>query len=166
VTVAAAYLGGDLVYRRRIGVDHAPSVDDGWRPPREWKDVAAESKIAEGRSHQVEVAGQPVLLVRHAGRVRALAATCSHLGGPLADGKLEHGTVVCPWHGSRFSLEDGRVIDGPATFPQPCLEARIRDGRIEVRLPAEPCGATSAPRRGSRDRSRARRVRSRPSARE
>ena len=34
------------MYRRRIGVDHAPSVDDGWQAPREWTDVAAESKLA------------------------------------------------------------------------------------------------------------------------
>lgn len=138
VTVAAAYLGGDLVYRRRIGVDHAPSVDDRWQPPREWTDVAAESKLADGRPHRVDVAGEPVMLVRRAGRLCALADTCSHLGGPLSEGTLEGDTVVCPWHGSRFSLEDGRVIDGPATHPQPCLEARARDGRIEVRFARQP----------------------------
>jgi nitrite reductase/ring-hydroxylating ferredoxin subunit/uncharacterized membrane protein len=135
VTCASAYLGGDLVYRRRIGVDHAPSPDDRWQPPREWTDVAAESRLAEGRPLRVEVAGEPVILVRRAGRISALAETCSHLGGPLGEGTIEGGTVVCPWHGSRFSLDDGRVIDGPATHPQPCLEARARDGRIEVRWP-------------------------------
>lgn len=135
VVIAAAYLGGDLVYRRRIGVDHAPSVDDGWKAPREWTDVAAESKLADGRPHRVEVAGEPVMLVRRAGRICALADTCSHLGGPLSEGTLDGDTVVCPWHGSRFSLEDGRVIDGPATYTQPSLEARARDGRVEVRLP-------------------------------
>jgi len=117
VIAAAAYLGGDLVYRRRIGVDHAPSVDDGWQPPREWTDVAAESKLADGRPHRVDVAEQPVMLVRRGGRICALADSCSHLGGPLSEGTLDGDTVVCPWHGSRFSLEDGRVIDGPATHP-------------------------------------------------
>jgi nitrite reductase/ring-hydroxylating ferredoxin subunit/uncharacterized membrane protein len=133
VVMAAAYLGGDLVYRRRIGVDHAPSVDDRWNPPRDWTDVTAESTLADGRAHRVDVAGEPVLLVRRDDRVCALAETCSHLGGPLSEGTLEGDTVVCPWHGSRFSLEDGRVIDGPATHAQPCLAARARDGRIEVR---------------------------------
>lgn len=135
VCAAAAYLGGDLVYRRRIGVDHAPSVDE-WRPPQEWTDVAAEAQLGDGRPLRVEVAGEPVMLVRCGGRVCALAETCSHLGGPLAEGRIEGDTVVCPWHGSRFSLEDGRVIDGPATRAQPPLEARLRAGRVEVRRAA------------------------------
>lgn len=141
VASAAAYLGGDLVYRRRIGVDHAPSVDDRWQPPREWTDVAAESQLAEGRSYRIEVGGEPVMLVRRAGRICALAETCSHLGGPLGEGTLDGDTVVCPWHGSRFSLEDGRVIDGPATHAQPSLEARARAGRVEIRFSSGPTSA-------------------------
>jgi nitrite reductase/ring-hydroxylating ferredoxin subunit/uncharacterized membrane protein len=136
VASAAGYLGGELVFRGRIGVDHAPRVDDGWQPPREWTDVAAEATLADGRPHRVDVAGEPVMLVRRDGRVCALADTCSHLGGPLSEGTLEDGTIVCPWHGSRFSLDDGRVIDGPATHPQPCLDARVRAGRVEVKYSA------------------------------
>jgi nitrite reductase/ring-hydroxylating ferredoxin subunit len=75
----------------------------------------------------------PILLVKRSGRVHALIETCAHLGGPLEDGKLEGDTVVCPWHGSRFALETGDVIDGPSAFPQTCLEARVRDGHVEVR---------------------------------
>jgi nitrite reductase/ring-hydroxylating ferredoxin subunit len=63
----------------------------------------------------------------------ALAETCSHLGGPLAEGQLEGNSVRCPWHGSRFALKDGSVLDGPATHPQPCFETRIRNGQIEIR---------------------------------
>jgi nitrite reductase/ring-hydroxylating ferredoxin subunit len=77
--------------------------------------------------------GVPVLLVRRGGEIHALAHTCSHLGGPLSKGKLEGEIVQCPWHGSRFSIKDGSVVDGPATFPQPCFETRVRDGQIEVR---------------------------------
>jgi nitrite reductase/ring-hydroxylating ferredoxin subunit/uncharacterized membrane protein len=130
----AAYLGGELVYRARIGVDHAPRVDDGWDPPRQWTDVAAEAELRDGRPYRVGVAGQRVVLARRRdGQVCALADTCAHLGGPLSEGTLEEAAIVCPWHGSRFSLEDGRVLDGPATHPQPCLDARARAGRIEVR---------------------------------
>src|SRR5207302_9960325 len=66
-------------------------------------------------------------------RIFALAETCSHFSGPLAEGKLICNSIVCPHHNSRFSLEDGRVLDGPAVHPQPCLEVRVRDGQIEVR---------------------------------
>lgn len=41
--------------------------------------------------------------------------------------------VVCPYHASRFALEDGRVLNGPAVHPQPCLEVRTRQDQIEVR---------------------------------
>ena len=79
-----------------------------------------------------------VLLVRQRGRVCALAHACAHLGGPLSEGTLKDGSVVCPWHGSEFALEDGRVLNGPATHNQPCLVARERYGQIEVRaLPGQ-----------------------------
>ena len=74
-----------------------------------------------------------VLLVRQRGRVCALAHPCSHLGGPLSEGTLKEGSVVCPWHGSEFGLDDGRVINGPATQSQPCLDVRERAGEIEVK---------------------------------
>jgi nitrite reductase/ring-hydroxylating ferredoxin subunit len=47
---------------------------------------------------------------------------------------LIDGSVRCPWHDSRYALEDGRVLDGPSAFPQPCFDVRIRDGQIEVRV--------------------------------
>ena len=63
----------------------------------------------------------------------ALAHSCAHLGGPLSEGTLKDGSVVCPWHGSEFALEDGRVLNGPATEPQPCFDVREREGHIELR---------------------------------
>jgi nitrite reductase/ring-hydroxylating ferredoxin subunit len=75
----------------------------------------------------------PVLLLRRGERIYAIAETCAHLGGPLAEGTLDGLSVICPWHGSRVALEDGRVLDGPSTFPQPCFETRVHHGQIEVR---------------------------------
>jgi nitrite reductase/ring-hydroxylating ferredoxin subunit len=63
----------------------------------------------------------------------SLRQKCSGRGGTLAEGKLEGDSVVCPWHGSRFSLETGEAINGPSAFPQPRLETRVRNGQIEVR---------------------------------
>jgi nitrite reductase/ring-hydroxylating ferredoxin subunit len=59
------------------------------------------------------------------------------MGGPLSEGTLKDGSVVCPWHGSEFALDDGHVINGPATEDQPCLIARERDGKIEVKAARE-----------------------------
>jgi nitrite reductase/ring-hydroxylating ferredoxin subunit/uncharacterized membrane protein len=126
---AAAYLGGHLVYGEQIGVDHAAAQ----APPHEFVPVLAEAELPENELRRVEAKGVPVLLVRRNGTIYALAETCSHMGGPLSEGRLEGDSVRCPWHGSRFSLEDGRVLDSPATFPQPRFETRVNNGQIEVR---------------------------------
>ena len=129
VALGAAYLGGALVYRKRVGVDHAarPERWDAFVP------VLAESDVAEGVMRAVDVRGVRVLLVRRSGELHALGERCAHLGGPLSEGSLEGDAVRCPWHGSLFALEDGRVLEGPSTFPQTCFDVRTRDGRIEVR---------------------------------
>ena len=129
VSSAAAYLGGHLVYGEQVGVDHTADQS----PPEEFTAVMAEADLEEGKLHRVEANGMPVLLVRRGEAIFAIAETCSHLGGPLAEGKLEDKSVRCPWHGSLFSLEDGRPIEGPSVHTQPCFEARVLDGQIEVR---------------------------------
>ena len=129
VSSTAAYLGGHLVFSEQIGVNHAAAQE----LPKEFVPVLADAELRESEMKRVDAGGVPVLLVRREGEVCALANTCSHLGGPLAEGKLEGDVVQCPWHGSRFNVRDGSVVDGPATFPQPCFEARVREGQIEVR---------------------------------
>ncbi|HET7441730.1 MAG TPA: Rieske 2Fe-2S domain-containing protein [Terriglobales bacterium] len=129
VSVAAARLGGNLVYGQKIGVDHTASE----KLPEEFAPVLSETELQDGKPVRAEHNGTPILLVRRGSQIYALAETCSHLGGPLSEGKLEGDVIQCPWHGSRFSIQDGHVIDGPAVHPQPCLEARIRNGQVEVR---------------------------------
>lgn len=128
IAVASAYLGGDLVYRQRIGVTHADVP-----LPEQFTDAAATNDVAENTMHRVRAGDADVLLVRQRGRVCALAHSCAHLGGPLSEGTLKDGAVVCPWHGSEFALEDGRVLNGPATQDQPSLDVRERNDRIEVK---------------------------------
>lgn len=126
---ASGYLGGHLSFVQGVGVDHTgfePKVED-------WTDVGSVDELPEG-GHTVARAGEvEVLLVRHEGRVRAMANRCSHAGWPLAPGKFENGCVTCPMHGSTFALADGRVVKAPAASPQPMFQVREQDGRIEVR---------------------------------
>jgi nitrite reductase/ring-hydroxylating ferredoxin subunit/uncharacterized membrane protein len=129
LATAGAYLGGDMVFRDQIGVSH---IDPVWTSLK-FTPVLPDAKLAEGEPRRVEVGERKIVLVRQDGHIYALAERCSHLGGPLADGEIENGCIICPWHGSRFALEDGRPVDGPATIPQPCFETRVRDGQIEVR---------------------------------
>jgi nitrite reductase/ring-hydroxylating ferredoxin subunit/uncharacterized membrane protein len=125
----AAHLGGKLVYEHRVGVDRT----DGQIFPEQFAAVLPETSLIEGKLTLAIYQGTPVLLVRRGNHLFAMAETCSHFSGPLSEGKLEGDTVVCPYHFSRFALEDGRVLDGPAVHPQPCLEVRTRNGQIEVR---------------------------------
>ncbi len=131
VSTAAAYLGGHLVFAHKIGVDRSPEVG----LPEDFVSVIPERELPENQLYRVEVNNSPVLLVRKAGRIYALAETCAHMAGPLSEGTLtEDNAVECPWHGSRFSLEDGRVLRGPSTYSQPCFDVRVRDGLVEIRL--------------------------------
>jgi nitrite reductase/ring-hydroxylating ferredoxin subunit len=127
VAVASAYLGGDLVYGQRIGVTHATTGE-----PDQFTPVLDSSALGEGTMQRVQAAEMDLLLVRQHGQVRALVHACAHLGGPLSEGTLKDGSVVCPWHGSEFRLADGSVVNGPSTHPQPCFVVRERDGKIEV----------------------------------
>jgi nitrite reductase/ring-hydroxylating ferredoxin subunit/uncharacterized membrane protein len=124
------YLGGHLSYRRAAGVDRNAFAD----LPEEWTPLVGATELPDGGEPVLAHAGAtPLLLVRRGETVHALADRCSHLGGPLHEGHLEGDTVTCPWHGSTFCLDDGRVVHGPASAPQPTLEVRTTGGKVEVR---------------------------------
>ena len=61
-----------------------------------------------------------------------------------SDGKLVDSCIECPYHASRFDLEDGHVVNGPAVHSQPCLDIRAHNGQIEVRKASLPIPWTSA----------------------
>jgi nitrite reductase/ring-hydroxylating ferredoxin subunit/uncharacterized membrane protein len=127
----AAHLGGKMVYEHQTGVDRTA----GQVFPEKFVSVLPESKLELDKPTRAMHDGVPILLVRRGDRIFAMAETCSHFSGPLAEGKLVGDSIVCPYHASRFALADGRVLDGPAVHPQPHLEVRARNGHIEVRRP-------------------------------
>lgn len=130
VLAASGWLGGHLTYAQGVGVD--TTVFE--KLPTEWTDIAADADLPpEGSVTEADVSGVPILLTRRGSRIVAIADRCTHRGGPLHEGEVRDGCVVCPWHGSAFSLDDGEVASGPATRPQPTLETRVTGGRIEVR---------------------------------
>lgn len=128
---ASAYLGGHLAFGEQVGVNHTEPPSAG--SPDRFVAVMDAKDLHDGKPVRVMAGKAAVLLVRAEDRVFAVAETCTHLGGPLSEGKLEGTSVRCPWHGSRFCLENGSVLDGPATFPVRTFEVRERDGKIEVR---------------------------------
>ena len=91
-----------------------------------------ESSILEGVAFAGHVRGKPVILVRCGKEILGIGATCTHYGGPLADGLVVGDTVRCPWHHARFSLRTGEAIGAPALAPQVCYEVARLDGRVVV----------------------------------
>lgn len=133
---AGGYLGGHLAYRQASGANHTESVPHlfpaGWQPLGELDEIPDRTLVRR------EVAGQPLAVYRRGTGVRVISDVCSHLGGPLHEGKLIDGDepcVQCPWHKSVFSLDTGEAVHGPATSPQPAFAVRVTDGRVEVQLP-------------------------------
>ena len=135
LVIASAYLGGELSYSQKVGVNHAPDPEGEF--PEDYAAAMAEEDLTEGKPAKATVNGTEIFLLRQAGQIYAMADHCSHMGGPLSEGEIEGDTIVCPWHGSRFCLKDGRVMDGPATNNQPVLDVTVRGGQVLVRMQKE-----------------------------
>lgn len=127
--VAGGWLGGELAYTRGVGVNETLFADE----PRVWTAALDASQLVENRPTHAIVGDRDILLVKRNGTVHALADRCSHRGGALHEGALEGDCIACPVHGTRFRLEDGTLERGPSAYPQPVYEARIKDGRVEIR---------------------------------
>jgi nitrite reductase/ring-hydroxylating ferredoxin subunit/uncharacterized membrane protein len=132
VTVSG-WLGGHLSYAMGVGVDTTAFQHS----EQEWTRVADVAEIRAGVLSQAEIGGVPLVLTRDGDQVVALAARCTHRGGPLHEGELRDRCIICPWHGSMFSL-DGTVVGGPATRPVPAYQVKITDGQVFARRADEP----------------------------
>lgn len=134
---AGGFLGGHLTYRQAAGVNHSEEIPH--RFPSGWHPLAPLSELPQGELHKRDVAGIPLLVHRDGDTVDVLSDVCSHLSGPLHEGKIKDDggdpCVVCPWHRSTFSLRTGEVKAGPATSRQPRFETRVSGGLVEVCLP-------------------------------
>jgi nitrite reductase/ring-hydroxylating ferredoxin subunit/uncharacterized membrane protein len=136
VTTGSAYLGGHLSFGRGMGVNQTAFEV----APKSWKKVMDAEALPEGKLVRGSVSGPGgaigLVLYRQDEQVRVLSDRCSHMGCSLSDGEVRGGdAVTCPCHGSTFSFEDGSILRGPATAPQPAFEARIAGGKVEVRSP-------------------------------
>lgn len=96
--------------------------------------MLALASLHNGKPQRVEVEGVGLVVCRTGDQqVSAFGEYCPHLAAPMADGWVDRGRIVCPWHGSRFDVHSGEVLRGPAAASLPHYEARVRDGMIEVR---------------------------------
>lgn len=135
VMIVSSYFGGELVFGFGTEVNRQAwsDIESGW----ETLDVRASSLedrmpvVAQTKS------GLALFVAKVDSEVYVIANTCTHAGGPLNEGSWvgkDRCQIQCPWHASRFSVKDGSVHGGPATFREPAFKTRTADdGKLEVR---------------------------------
>jgi len=116
----SGFIGGTLVFRKQIGVDHRYAGAGKWREvriplrPGEPVAVPGAEALKPDQMLLVKAGRRRVVLARLAEGWAAFEDHCTHRGGSLADGALACGIVQCPWHGSQFDVRTGEVRAGPA----------------------------------------------------
>jgi uncharacterized membrane protein/nitrite reductase/ring-hydroxylating ferredoxin subunit len=135
---SGGYMGGTLVTRNMIGVDHRYAQAGKWRD--ESFAFRANQPLAVARSNELEVdqmkllrvGDKRIVLARTVDGYVAFDDRCTHKGGSLAGGVMICGTVQCLWHGSQFDVSTGKVEAGPATKQIRVYD--VTEERGEVRL--------------------------------
>src|SRR3954451_24598880 len=88
------------------------------------------TEVADGGQLLGHTGGEAVLVVRRGEEIFAIGATCTHYGGPLAEGLMVGDTVRCPWHHACFSLRTGEAVKAPALNPVVCYKVERQGDRI------------------------------------
>jgi nitrite reductase/ring-hydroxylating ferredoxin subunit len=107
-------------------------------------DVGEVARIPEGRARIVCAGGERIAVFRYGNHVSAVSNVCQHQNGPLGEGKIVGGCIVCPWHGYEYAPETG-AAPPPFTEAVPTFRSFVRDGRIYVDPRPLPPGTRVAP---------------------
>jgi len=94
--------------------------------------VTQVGRVAPGTGTVVDAQGTAVALFNVGGTFYAIANACTHVGGPLGEGRLDGTTVTCPWHGSQFDVTSGQVLHGPARRAVATYPVRVRGDDVFV----------------------------------
>ncbi len=77
--------------------------------------------------------GRTLCVANLSGAISVLDNTCPHEGGPLAEGSIENGCVVCPWHAYAFNLTTGEASDDPSVKAE-IIQSKLENGELLVKL--------------------------------
>lgn len=111
-------------------------MTDNAKQDSEYTSVARVGDIPEGSGRAFPVNGTMVSVFYADGEYSAINDFCPHMGASLAEGHVEDGAVMCPWHAWSFSIRDGSWLDCKDS-PVRCqaYPLRILDGEIQVAVP-------------------------------
>ena len=101
-----------------------------------YRTVCPIDEFPPGTSRLFQCEGKDIAIFRTDDGFRAIDDTCLHAGGPLHEGSILEGKVICPWHHWEFDLDDGSCGLNPY-HKLDCFEVRVRDGLVEIRLPED-----------------------------
>lgn len=93
------------------------------------------SDIPVGERIFIEVDDQPIVILNVSGKFYAIGDVCTHDGGPLGDGQVDGNQIICPRHGARFDIRDGKAVALPAIVDTPWFPTRVVDGQLEIGVP-------------------------------
>jgi nitrite reductase/ring-hydroxylating ferredoxin subunit/uncharacterized membrane protein len=133
VVSVGGYIGGHVVFKYGYMVNHNAFARG--RKAAEFTAVAPVAGLVDDTPTAVSYGATKLVLVKRGDVVFALKETCSHAGGPLAEGKVKGDNIECPWHFSQFRLSDGAVRHGPASSRQVAYRARIAGDQVEIQGP-------------------------------
>lgn len=138
VTVGG-WMGGTLVTRNQISVDHRYANAGKWReltPVRVDDGVIVVRRPADLDVDQlalIRTDDRRLVLGRSESGYVAFDDRCTHRGGSLAGGAMICGVVQCPWHGSQFDVRSGEVRAGPATAGIETYDVEVHDDLLHLR---------------------------------
>ena len=87
----------------------------------------------EGEAREVPCAGRMLCIANVGGSISAMDNVCPHRGGPLGEGIVENGKIVCPWHAWAFDVRTG-VAEHEPRARVPVYEHKIEDDDVLAKL--------------------------------
>ena len=147
---AGGWMGGTLVNRNQIGVDHRYARAGKWQEAKlhasdgEYLEIARADELEVDQMKLVHIDDVRVVVGRTEDGWVAFEDRCTHRGGSLADGVLICGTVQCPWHGSQFDVRTGAVKAGPAERSISIYEVEQVGGSVRLMIAKREVAATAS----------------------
>jgi len=101
----------------------------------EFISIGLVEELPTGERLFLEIDEMPIVVFNIAGQIFAIADICSHDENPLGGGELDGFEVICPRHGARFDIRNGKSVSLPAIVDIPAYPIRVIEGQIEIGLP-------------------------------
>jgi nitrite reductase/ring-hydroxylating ferredoxin subunit/DMSO/TMAO reductase YedYZ heme-binding membrane subunit len=106
--------------------------------------ACAAGEIPEKRARLVCLSGERVAVFKYDGKISAVSNVCQHQNGPLGEGKILDGCIICPWHGYQY-LPDTGASPPPFAEKVPTFNVRVSRGRVFVHPKPNPPGTKAEP---------------------